>query len=113
MASGLDRSKGSKYSLRILPFSAVLLPGPFFPIVKSLLPYWGRWGGHGTHCSRLMLASEESLEETDRHRLPYFSIFNIDKSQEKSLMGPAWISVTPWTSHCIQGDRVLLQAAYS
>lgn len=65
MVSSLDRSQGSKdNSLRILLLSTVLLSGPFWPIVRSLLPC-DRQTGHGKDCCRLTLSSLESLEEED------------------------------------------------
>lgn len=64
-----------------------------------------RWWGQVTDHSRLTLLGKPRGK---RSLLPYFSRFNIGKSQRRFLMGPAWIPVcTSWTSHYKQEDRVL------
>lgn len=63
MASDLDRSRASKDGLWILPFSTLLLSGPFCPSVKSLLPYGKGREGMAQIALRLTLASLESVEK--------------------------------------------------
>lgn len=85
---------------------------PFCPIVDSLLSF----GGSREDMAQMTLTyvSQFGKPRGKGKTSPSLRQYiRVDKSQERALMGPAWITAwTSWTSHYIQGDRVPLQAAY-